>query len=254
MVATSEKVNTQLVPISKNNKIVGRDEMIASAHTTITAIIPAYNEAKRIGAVISAVLHETRISRLVVVNDGSTDKTDEVLAYYAGLDERIHVIHHLKNKGKGDALRSGMLVCPNDDVFLMLDADLLGIQPEHIVSLVAPVLNGTADMTLGLFVHGKWNTDLSHWLTPWLTGQRCFRAELLNYLDWSAAQGYGLETALTLTAKSLHWRVSRVLLDGVSHPPSEFHRGLVHGILNRITMYWQIVRASWIFLQKGLRS
>ncbi len=87
---------------------------------------------------------------------------------------------------------------------------------------------------------------MSHGLTPGLTGQRCFRVELLEHLDWNAAQGYGLETALTFTTQKMGWRIQRVYWKGVSHPPSEFHRGLIKGLLGRVKMYWQIGRAWWL--------
>jgi hypothetical protein len=74
--------------------------------------------------------------------------------------------------------------------------------------------------------------------------------EILKHLDWNAASGYGLETALTFTASKLDWRVQKVHLEGVSHPPSEFHHGLVKGTSNRVKMYWQIGRAWWLLKRK----
>ena len=67
-------------------------------------------------------------------------------------------------------------------------------------------------MTLGVFRGGNWKTDFSHWITPWLTGQRCLRRDMLQCVDHDAASGYGLETALTICAQQQKWKVIQVPL------------------------------------------
>ncbi len=86
---------------------------------------------------------------------------------------------------------------------------------------------------------------MGHIVTPWLTGQRCLYSELLGQVSRPAAAGYGLETAITVAASIGGWRVQRVRLEGVYHPPSEFHRGAYNGIAVRARMYGQIIRA-WV--------
>jgi hypothetical protein len=129
---------------------------------------------------------------------------------------------------------------------LLLDADLVGLTQDHVMSLILPVLQGQADMTMGLFRGGYWRTDFAHWITPWLTGQRCMKVDLLRDVSLAAAEGYGLETALTVAAKKFAWRVIRIPLTGASHIPSESHRGLWKGIKTRTSMYLQVVRAWYI--------
>jgi polyisoprenyl-phosphate glycosyltransferase len=230
--------------------LTSEPEMIKKDSPSLAAIIPAFNESRQIRQVISALQNSSLLSQIIVVDDGSTDGTGDVLENHALTDERIRIIRHPVNQGKGESLRSGLLACEQAHTVLMLDADLSGLLPKHITTLAEPVMTDQADMSLGLFVRGKWNTDLAHRLTPWLTGQRCFRANLLAQLDWDAAQGYGLETALTLTARNLKWRIKHIYLDGVTHPPSEFHHGLGKGILNRGKMYGQIARTWWTFIRK----
>jgi hypothetical protein len=127
----------------------------------------------------------------------------------------------------------------------MLDGDLIGLTEEHVRDLIQPVLSGRAEMSLGLFRGGRFNTDLSHFLTPWLTGQRCLQANLFQYLSQEAASGYGLETALTVMARHYQLHCERVWLRGVTHPPSEFHRGIRKGIYTRARMYSHVIRA-WL--------
>jgi hypothetical protein len=128
----------------------------------------------------------------------------------------------------------------------MLDADLKGLTVGLVDDLCRPVLSGKADMTIGLFKKGHWSTDLAHWFTPWLSGQRCLKFAMMDQLSHEAASGYGIETAMTVAAHQFHWRVQKVSLLGMSHPPNELHRGSIKGLLNRIKMYAHIVRAWYI--------
>jgi polyisoprenyl-phosphate glycosyltransferase len=234
----------------KEEYLASGPQMIKNDEPSLAAIVPAFNEAKRIRQVISVLQNSNLLSQIIIVDDGSTDGTGDILESHALSDKRIQVIRHSANQGKGESLRSGLLACEQAHTVLMLDADLSGLLPTHISALAEPVMTDQSDMTLGLFVRGKWHTDLAHRLTPWLTGQRCFRANLLSQLNWEAAQGYGLETAITLTARNLKWRIKHIYLEGVTHPPSEFHHGLRKGILNRGKMYGQIARTWWTFIRK----
>jgi hypothetical protein len=130
----------------------------------------------------------------------------------------------------------------------LLDADLKDLTPDHINALLAPVIDHRADMTLGLFKGGHFSTDLSHRLSPFLTGQRGLRAELLKYISPEAASGYGFEIALTVTARQHNYHTRVVSLKGVWHPSSEFRaeRGFWRGLLWKLHMYGQIIRAWYI--------
>jgi hypothetical protein len=137
------------------------------------------------------------------------------------------------------------------DFVLMLDADLIGLTPEHVTVLCDPVIFGKYDMTLGLFKGGNWKTDFSHWATPWLTGQRCLRREMLQCISREAASGYGLETAMTVAVHQQGWKVKKVPLRGMSHPVSEIHRGGLKGVANRVKMYLHVFRAWYIATAKS---
>jgi glycosyltransferase involved in cell wall biosynthesis len=210
----------------------------------VFAIVPAYNEATRIGKVISVLCQVRSLSEIIVVDDGSTDDTgEEALAAAAG-DPRVKILRHPTNLGKGEAMFTG-LSASRAPFLLMIDADLVNLKPHHIEDLMEPVLSGKADMTLGLFHHGYWRTDIAHFLTPWLTGQRCLRSTLLRNLSRQAAAGYGFETALTLAARHGSWRCQRVTLVGVTHLLGDIPRGSWRGPLTKLKMYGHILRA-WV--------
>ena len=89
-------------------------------------------------------------------------------------DARIQLVCLSANQGKGGAMLAGAQVSDND-LIVFLDADLIGLHPENVLALIEPVSNGTCSMTLGIFTQGRFQTDLTHWLTPFLSGQRCLR-------------------------------------------------------------------------------
>jgi len=220
----------------------------------VACVIPAYNESGRVGNVLAGLRFVDCLDSIFVVDDGSVDGTLDEARAAATRDPRVRVLHHDHNRGKGATVHTGLSAAAGAGAILLLDADLESFGPAHIEALVEPILADQAEMTLGLFIGGKWTSDISHRLTPWLSGQRCLRSELLHRIDWAAAEGYGIETALTVAALQYGWRVQRVPLPGVWHPPSEYHRGLVEGVRNRTRMYLQIARAfyragglQWIF-------
>jgi polyisoprenyl-phosphate glycosyltransferase len=208
----------------------------------VTVVIPAYNESGRIGKVLSVLRETDCINEIIVIDDGSQDETLDEARHAASLDLRVRVISHSINKGKGQAILTGVQEAQSP-YLLFLDADLVNLNPNHISALIEPVTSGKADMTLGLFRGGRINTDFAHWVNPSLTGQRCLRADLMQNLSREASNGYGIEIAITIAAYNEHYRVKLIMLHGVWHPPSEFHRGLVKGIRWRMKMYREILHA-----------
>lgn len=219
-------------------------------NSNVHAVIPAFNEAGKIGRVLTVLKQVDCLGEIIVVDDGSTDGTLQEISGLAEEDARIHIICHVRNLGKGEAVFTGWHAS-RASILLLLDADLYGLKPSHIQDLILPVIEGKADMTIGQFKHGSWRSDFSHWLTPWLSGQRCIRSDLLAQVSRQAASGYGFETALTVAARQNEWRCRRVPLWGVWHIPSESRRGLLWGLRTRTRMYGQIVYA-W-YLAGGFR-
>jgi len=225
------------------------DSITTPRHARITAILPAFNEGHNIQAVLE-VLHQSDLpDEIFLVDDGSKDNTLELMRAAAQKDARMRVFHHEKNRGKGQAIFTAWEAA-HGSVILMLDADLHELNPGHIHALLDPVLTRQADMTLGLFHGGHLQTDFSSQGAPFLTGQRGLRADVMKHVSREAAAGYGFEVALTVAARGRGYRIEKVPMYGVWHPPSELHRGLWYGIQWRARMYAQILRALFMSMQE----
>ncbi|GAA6734742.1 glycosyltransferase [Thermus oshimai] len=205
-----------------------------------TVLIPAYNEEATIAEVVEVAKRAG--FPVVVADDGSKDRTAEE-AERAGAE----VVRLLQNRGKGGALAEGLRRV-RTPLVLLLDADLVGLHPEHLRALLEPVARGEAEMTVGVFQGGRPSTDLAMRLTPFLSGQRALRTEALKGVPGLEGARYDLELLLTRHAKAMGWRVRYLPLRGVSQVMKEEKRGLLAGLRHRLRMYGEILRYA---LKKG---
>jgi polyisoprenyl-phosphate glycosyltransferase len=204
---------------------------------TVTAIIPAYNEEHNIGAVLDILTNSPLIKEIIVVSDGSDDQTVNVAAAY----EAVRVIDLLDNRGKGGAVKAG-LENSSSDLILILDADLIGLQEEHIRALLQPIISGRTTMTTGLFEKGRPVTDLAQKVAPFLSGQRALKRELLEKISDMDLSRFGLEVALQRYVEEQDVDHELVQLPLLSHIMKEEKLGFWKGISARAKMYWEIIR------------
>ena len=185
----------------------------ASVHAVkLSVLVPVYNEAATVSAAVSRILGVDYPCdvEVVIVNDGSTDATRELLDAVA--DPRVRVIHQPANRGKGAAIKvaSG---AATGDYFIICDADL-EYAPEEIPSLLVPVLNGEATVVYGTRSFGS-HTAYSFWYVLgnkavtmatnvlfdcWLSDiETCFKlipADVYRSLD-IRSHGFGMEAEVT---------------------------------------------------------
>jgi len=212
--------------------------MPGRADRAVAVVIPAYQAAASIAQVVSRTSHAAPGATVYVVDDGSTDGTRET----AGKGERgkaATVLVHLRNRGKGAALATGIAAALEGgaEVIVTLDADGQH-PPEEIPRLAAPVLSGEADLALGARARTgamPWGRRCTNWLSAALASriggvavpdaQTGFRA-----LSRRAAQavrpgeqGYDFETAFLLAALAQGLRVRFVPVSTVYEGrPSHF--------------------------------
>ena len=203
----------------------------------VTAVIPAYNEATRIGRVLMPLKASALVDEIIVIDDGSKDETSLVARRYD-----VSVIELPVNRGKAAALDEGVKFARND-VLLFLDADLIGLETQHIDKMILNYFEYRVDMVIGVFKNGRLNTDLSQKFSPYLSGQRVLRKELWSHLRKQHKLDFGVEMALTKVAIKKGFKRKIVELDGVTHVMKEEKRGFSQGFVDRLKMYSDIVRS-----------
>jgi len=170
-----------------------------------SVIIPAYNEENAIREVVNRVKLIPLEKEIIVVDDGSSDRTYEVARGIPG----IKLLRHEVNKGKAAALNTGYEAAKGD-IFVNIDADCT-YPPEIIPQLIAPIENGEADMILASRFIGKikamktlnrlGNVFFS-WLVTLLTGKKITDAS-----TGMRAFSKELWDAINVEAKGLEWEV-----------------------------------------------
>jgi glycosyltransferase involved in cell wall biosynthesis len=166
----------------------------------VSFLIPAYNEAGTIASVIERVQALPFEKQLIVIDDGSTDATPDILRGLAAEHSNLVLISQ-PNRGKGAAIRAGIERI-DGDVVVIQDADL-EYDPADVPGLIEPIVQGVADVVYGsrlmggrpqrahLFWHRVGNQFLSllagvlynTTLSDMETGYKAFRVEVLRSLE-----------------------------------------------------------------------
>lgn len=203
----------------------------------IAALIPAYNEAERIGATVRAALAIDGVTRVVVVDDSSSDDT-ATIAETAG----AKVVRLWNNVGKGAALEAGAMRVEDCDIVLLLDGDL-GETAAQGALLLEPLLAGDADMAIAGFPAPatKAGFGLVKNMARWgirtmgdgwdgsapLSGQRALTAPCFEAVR-PFATGYGVEVTLTIRALRHGLRLVEVPTTMTHAATGRDLRGFIH--------------------------
>jgi glycosyltransferase involved in cell wall biosynthesis len=114
------------------------------AHPEVTVLVPALNEQDTIAEVIDRLLALPLTSEIIVIDDGSTDRTPQILGGYG---DRIRVLTNVQRGGKGNAIRQALPFATGETVVVQ-DADL-EYAPEELPRLIQPILDGKANVVYG---------------------------------------------------------------------------------------------------------
>ena len=198
----------------------------------VASIIPAFNEERTIGDVVGTVRRCALVDDVIVVSDGSRDAT-----VLAARRHGARVIALSENLGKGGAIAAG-LESTSAQIILLLDGDLVGLTTSHIEDLLAPVLAGTAEVSVGQI-----KRDLIQTLFPSFSGQRALRREVLEAIPNLRTTGFGIETVLSRHVRTCGLRTRTVELRHLTHVPKQEKHGLFRGYVGKLKATWQI--AMW---------
>ena len=170
---------------------------------TISVVVPAYNEEKNIDRTLATLSEAERFSKIVCVNDGSRDATEDRIKKF----KKVHLINIAKNKGKGYALAEG-IGRTKSELVLLLDADLTTLNKQHIEQMIDPILHSREiDVVVG-YEYGKFISVFS--------GQRVYyRKDLLPILNELRKSKYGVEVLLNAVFRNK--TVKYVQLENLGH-------------------------------------
>jgi glycosyltransferase involved in cell wall biosynthesis len=193
----------------------------------LSVVIPVYNERATVLRIVGKVLELDFVAEIILVDDGSTDGTKDLLKQ-STLDDRVRLFFHDRNQGKGAALRTGFAQVKGEIVAIQ-DADL-EYDPNEFKEMIRPICDGVADVVYGsrlsggkpqrvhLFWHKMGNgfltflTDLLYntTLTDMETCYKMFRREVLETIRIES-DDFSVEPELTAKiCKNKQWRVYEI--------------------------------------------
>ncbi|UCE52069.1 MAG: glycosyltransferase family 2 protein [Desulfobacterales bacterium] len=221
----------------------------------LSVVIPVYNEEVTIKEIVSRVQALEREKEIVIVDDGSTDGTAEILKEIDNQNEDITVLFHEKNRGKGAALQTGFATA-SGDIIIIQDADL-EYDPRDYEALLVPILDGRADVVYGSRFLGGPHRVLYFWhyvgnrfltllsdafsnlnLTDMETCYKVFKKEVINEITLRSNR-FGFEPEFTMKIAKKGFRVYEVPISYSGRTYKEGKKiGWKDGIKAIFTIIW----------------
>ena len=227
---------------------------------SLSVVVPVYNERLLVAALLerllAAELPEISFLEVLVVDDGSTDGTRDIVREIAAREPAVRLVEHTRNQGKGAAVRTGIREA-GGDLVVFQDADL-EYDPADLSKLVEPFLDGEADVVYGSrflarerrrvlsFRHSLGNLLLT-WLSNWLTDlnltdmetcYKMFRADLLKSIP-IRSNDFAIEPEITAKVAKRGCRVVEV---PISYSGRSYREGKKIGWKDGIKAVWAMVR------------
>jgi glycosyltransferase involved in cell wall biosynthesis len=225
---------------------------------TLSVIIPIYNEVNTLDKILDCVLATGLPDEIILIDDGSTDGTRDLLTKFKG-DEKIKVIFHERNLGKGAAVRTGISAATGD-VILIQDADM-EYDPRDYPAMLRPIADGKADVVYGsrflggsrrvaMFWHMLANKLLTFTtnllydtiLSDMETGYKVFRREVLENIKLRANR---FDFEPEFTAKILKQKV-RIFEVPISFNPRDYSEGKKIKFKDAFAAFWVLIKYRFV--------
>lgn len=220
--------------------------------------MPVYNERETIQEIIRRVKESPVVNEIIIVDDGSTDGTREILDGLRN-EKLIQVILHDKNMGKGAAVRSGIQAVTGD-LLIIQDADL-EYDPRDFPKLLQPIKEGIADVVYGSRFLGEARRPIYFWnmvankiltlttnilynniLSDMETGYKLLKKEIASSLNLKA---WGFEFEPEITAKMLKRKV-RIYEVPIRFNPRLYSEGKKIKMKDAFIAMWTLVKYRFV--------
>jgi len=233
----------------------------------LSVVIPVYNEEKTLVEIVRRVQATPFDKEIVLVNDGSRDRSREIMEQLAREHANVRCFHHEVNSGKGAALSTGFSKVTGD-VVLIQDADL-EYDPNDYAALLRPIEDGKADVVFGSrFAGGKFVRVHLYWhyvgnrmlttasnmftnmnLSDMETCYKVFRREVADRIQIQS-RTFAVEPEFAAKVAKLRARVYEV---PISYAGRDYSEGKKIGLKDAFIALWAIVRWSVFHRMEPLR-
>ena len=223
----------------------------------LSVVVPVYNEKETVREIVRRVRAVPIPKEIILVDDGSSDGTRDVLAEMEDQEDLL-IVYHQRNRGKGAALRTGF-ACTTGDVVIVQDADL-EYDPNEYPLLIQPIVEGRADVVYGSrfqaggahrvlyfwhFVANRLLTTLSNMFTDlnlsdMETCYKVFRREVIDEIAPTLKQNrFGIEPELTAKVARRKFRIYEM---GITYSGRTYQEGKKIGLRDALKAFWCILR------------
>ncbi|MCO4770522.1 MAG: glycosyltransferase family 2 protein [Deltaproteobacteria bacterium] len=224
----------------------------------LSIVIPVYNEREWVAELVRRVLEQPFTMELILIDDGSTDGTRDILPTLADAHDNVRVLMHEQNRGKGAALRTGFAEAKGD-VIVIQDADL-EYDPRDYGKLLEPILDGRADVVYGSrflggphrvlnyhhYIANRSLTALSNALTnlnltDMETCYKVFRREVLDGMKLSSDR-FGFEPEFTARVSQARLKIYEV---PISYSGRDYEEGKKITWRDGVAALWVIMKSRF---------
>lgn len=215
----------------------------------VVAIVPALNEEAAVGNVLRVLLNSKLFEKVILVDDGSTDRTAEI---GRGVGVEVIRLKKIGGSGKGNAIRKG-LEATDAGIVAFFDADLIGLSEDHVRMLIDPAVNENIVMCTGIRDRMSGLPEIIAGINPHMAigGERVIKRFLMDDISEKLTKGYAIESALNHYCSGNNLAVKYVILRNLDHVAKEKKWGIFVGLWERIKLVFQIVKLKIALLFRG---
>lgn len=202
-----------------------------TVHKKVTAIVPTYNEATRIGRVLDVLTTYPKFLEIIVVDDGSIDNTAQVVAQY-----NVRYLPQTENHGKGYVMDIGVAQAAGDIIFFA-DADVTGLTHQVIDEILQPMIEEGVDMSIGTRKRLWFTLNYLLMFIPLLGGERAITKKLWLMLPDYYKHRFRIEVGLNFYALYYGNGFRHKIFKDLAQVLKEKKYGMWSGLKQR----WQLV-------------